>query len=103
VRYARRIREGVRVHGDERGLVTLSDGLAGRTELSIELDAPEQDGRGRGRSLLLDALTLVPAGVPVFAAVSPGNARSLRAFLAVGFTPVGSETVIRPGRLDRPS
>jgi hypothetical protein len=37
---------------------------------------------------------------PVFAAVSPGNARSLRAFLAAGFVPLGSEALIEPGRGD---
>ncbi|MFC9946937.1 hypothetical protein [Streptomyces pratensis] len=98
VRYARTLRTGVRVHGDGRGLVTLADGLAGRRELSIELDDAYGAGTGRGRSLLRDALTLVPEGEPVFAAVSPGNARSLRAFLAAGFEPLGSEVVLRPER-----
>ena len=93
VRYARSVRTRVEVHGDERGFVTLADGLAGRREFSIELGLP---GRGHGRSLLTDALTLVPGDEPVFAAVSPGNARSLRAFLAAGFTPIGSESLIRP-------
>lgn len=96
VRLARRLREGVRVYGDERGLVTLARGLAGRRELSIELDGGF--GAGVGRGLLRDALGLVPDGEPVFAAVSPGNARSLRAFLAVGFTPIGSEVILRPVR-----
>ncbi|MFD6418155.1 hypothetical protein [Streptomyces sp. NPDC060194] len=98
VRYARGLRTGVRVYGDDRGLVTLSAGLAGRRELSIELHAPERGGRGAGRGLLADALSLVPEGEPVFAAVSPGNARSLRAFLACGFVPLGSEAVLRPER-----
>ncbi|HEY8473440.1 MAG TPA: hypothetical protein VIL37_12505 [Natronosporangium sp.] len=97
VRHARALRTAVRVYGDERGLVTLGRGLAGRCELSIEA-VPDGQGRGWGRSLLADALGLVPAGEPVFAAVSPGNARSLRAFLATGFTPIGSEVIIRPGR-----
>jgi hypothetical protein len=35
-----------------------------------------------------------PAGEPLFAAVSPGNARSVRAFLAMGFVPIGSEVII---------
>ena len=99
VRHARELREDVRVFGDERGFVTLAAGLAGRLELSIEVDAPSGDSPGRGRGLLLDALTLVPSGEPVFAAVSPGNARSLRAFLAAGFTPIGSEVIVRPDRL----
>lgn len=74
-------------------MVTLAQGLPGRAELSVEVSA----GRaGVGRDLLRDALALVPTGEPLFAAVSPGNARSLRAFLAVGFQPVGSEVIITP-------
>ncbi|MGN9908266.1 hypothetical protein ACTMTJ_12050 [Phytohabitans sp. LJ34] len=96
VRHATELRHDVRVYGDARGLVTLSEGLAGRTEISVEA-ASEGQGRGWGRSLVHDALGLVPPGEPVFAAVSPGNARSLRAFLAVGFTPIGSEVILRPG------
>ncbi|MCT2592513.1 hypothetical protein LHJ74_21820 [Streptomyces sp. N2-109] len=109
VRLAQELRTDVRVHGDERGLITLADGLAGRRELGIELidgsdgsdgsdgHGPGQEqGRGHGRALLRDALTLVPSGEPVFAAIAPGNARSLRSFLAAGFTPVGSEVVIIP-------
>ncbi|PSK96638.1 hypothetical protein CLV30_12518 [Haloactinopolyspora alba] len=95
VRRARALRRNVDVYGDDRGLLTLADGLAGRREISIET---EPGGDGRGRSLLTAALGHVPAGEPVFAAVSPGNARSLRAFLAAGFVPVGSEVLLRPGR-----
>ncbi|MFI5662628.1 hypothetical protein [Streptomyces sp. NPDC051684] len=98
VRHARWLRTNVQVYGDERGLVTLADGLAGRRELSIELHRTQDSGRGHGRSLLCDALSLVPEGEPVFAAVSPGNARSLRAFLTCGFTPIGSEVLLRPER-----
>ncbi|SCK10000.1 hypothetical protein [Streptomyces sp. WMMB 322] len=102
VLHARELRTDVRTFGDERGLVTLAEGLAGRREISTELhDTAGNAGRGLGRSLVRDALSLVPAGEPVFAAVSPGNARSLRAFLAAGFTPVGSESVIRPSRTGR--
>ncbi|MER5437331.1 hypothetical protein [Streptomyces sp. NPDC002790] len=102
VLHARELRAHVEVHGDERGLITLADGLAGRRELSIDLHASHGGGRGHGRSLLADALSLVHDGEPVFAAVSPGNARSLRAFLACGFTPLGSEVILRPARSDRP-
>ncbi|GLI02623.1 hypothetical protein [Phytohabitans aurantiacus] len=98
VRHALELRTRVRVYGDERGLVTIAEGLAGRTELSLELHRPNDGSRGHGRSLITDALTLVPAGEPVFAAVAPGNARSLRAFLAVGFNPIGSEVLLRPAR-----
>jgi hypothetical protein len=89
VRYARALRESVQVYGDERGLVTIAAGLAGRTEMSVEVAVP-----GTGRALIREALRLVPAGSPLFAAVAPGNARSLRAFLAEGFVPLGSEVVI---------
>ena len=90
VDHARSIRDDVRVYGDERGFVTLSTGLVGRTEFGVEAD-PAGHNLGWGRSLVADALGLIPDGEPVFAAVSPGNARSMRAFLAVGFTPIGSE------------
>jgi hypothetical protein len=101
VAHARRIRSDVRVHGDDRGLVTLARGLAGRTELSLELVGQRQ-GAGEGAGLLTEALRLVPAGSPVFAAVAPGNARSLRLFLRHGFTPVASEIQIRPRRCPTP-
>jgi hypothetical protein len=95
VRRALRLRDDVRVYGDERGVVTLAAGLAGRLELSIEAE-PDEHGVRHGRSLLADALGLVPADRPLFAAVSPGNARSLRLFLAAGFIPIGSESLIEP-------
>ncbi len=91
VRHARTQRENVRVYGDERGLVTIAEGLAGRTEMSVEAFRA-----GEGRGLIRAALALVPVGEPVFAAVAPGNARSLRAFLAEGFVPIGSEVIIQP-------
>ncbi|GIH15637.1 hypothetical protein [Rugosimonospora africana] len=97
VRHAARVRRQVRAYGDRRGVVTLAEGLAGRRELGIEA-VPEGQGRGWGSSLLADALGLVPEGEPVFAAVAPGNARSLRAFLSGGFTPLGSEVLLRPVR-----
>lgn len=97
VRRARRLRQHVRVYGDERGLVTLGAGLAGRTELSVECPDGRQGQGGAGRSLIRNSLGLVARDQPVFAAVSPGNARSLRAFLAVGFVPLGSEVLISRG------
>jgi hypothetical protein len=98
VRYARDLRENVGVHGDARGLITLADGLGGRRELSVEAAEP---GRGFGRALIAEGLGLVPQGELLFAAVSPGNARSLRTFLGLGFVPIGSEVVIRPDRATR--
>lgn len=97
VRHARRWRRDVHVYADERGLVTVSQGLAERTELSVELWPAAAQGRGHGADLITDALAGRPAGEPVFASVSPGNARSLRSFLACGFRPVGSEILLAPG------
>ena len=71
----------------------MSKGLAGRTEIGVEVFEP---GGGRGRSLIAEARRLVPPDEFVFAAVAPGNARSVRAFLAEGFTPIGSEVVVVP-------
>jgi hypothetical protein len=101
VRHALALREEVRVYGNDRGLVTVAAGLAGRIEISVEVFAmPHPAASARrvsvGRELIREALRLAPAGESVFAAVAPGNARSLRAFLAEGFTPVGSEVIIQP-------
>ncbi len=95
VRRARRLRSDVVVHGDQRGLVTLGRGLAGRKEMSIEIP-PGLHGSGTGRRLIAEARALVEPSEWVFAAVSPGNARSLRAFLSQGFVPIGSEVLIEP-------
>lgn len=43
------------------------------------------------------ALGLVPAGAPLFAQVAPGNSSSLRAVLAAGYQPIGSEVLFTPG------
>jgi GNAT superfamily N-acetyltransferase len=87
-------RHDVRVYTDalERGVVILGRGLVGRWELSLELD-PAARGRGLGRQLIAAGRALVPADDPVFAQVSPGNAQSMRAFLAAGFRPIGAEVL----------
>ena len=90
---ALRRRTDVRIQEVEGGVVTVGRGLVGRWELAIELD---QQGAGRGRELIAESLSLVPRGEPLFAQVSPGNARSLRAFLAAGFRPIGSEVLFHP-------
>ncbi len=100
VAHALAIRGDVEVYADERGLVTLARGAAGRREISLELE-PARQGTGAGHGLLAAALRLVPAATTVFAAVAPGNARSLRLFLKQGFTPIGAEIVIRPHRRPR--
>lgn len=93
VAYAHQRRRDVRAYGASDGLVTVGTGLAGQREISVEVSG---GSAVRGRDLIELALTMVPATEVVFAAVSPGNARSLRAFLHCGFTPIGSEVLIRP-------
>jgi hypothetical protein len=97
VAHALAIRDEVEVYADERGLATVAHGAAGRPEISLELE-PGRQGTGAGQGLLCAARRLLPAGTTVFAAVAPGNARSLRLFLKQGFTPIGAEIVIRPDR-----
>lgn len=95
VEHARAWRQDVHVHGDERGLVTVSRGLGGVAELSFEV-VPGLRHQGAGRALLAEARGLVAEGEPVVVLVAPGNARSLRAALAAGFTPVGAAQLVRP-------
>jgi hypothetical protein len=75
-------------------VVVVSSGLAGLTELSFELE-PARRGTGAGAALVSDALSALPAGQLVVAAVAPGNAASLRAALAAGFRPLGSMQLFR--------
>jgi hypothetical protein len=95
---AQRFRRQVRAYADEdgKGLLTVGHGLCGRVEVSVEVGVFEQN-RGLGRRLAYAARTLAPEGEPVFAEVSPGNAASLRAFLAAGYVPIGSEVLLLPG------
>lgn len=91
-------RRNVEAFADRRGVVTLGTGLVGRTEMSVELFDDSPRGTSTGRALIAAGLVLVPADEFVWAQVSPGNAASLRAFLASGFVPVGAETLIVPQR-----
>jgi hypothetical protein len=93
---ARAHRRDVRVYGDERGLVTLGHALVDRLELSVELIDGAERSAGAGRALITAGLAAAPPGSWVWAQVSPGNAASLRAFLACGFVPIGSEVLIHP-------
>jgi len=95
---AARYRAGIRVLADdrERCVLLVGRGLAGRWELAFEVE-PSRRNQGLGRGLAAAARGLVPAGEPLFAQVAPGNAASLRAVLAGGFRPVGSEVLfLRP-------
>jgi hypothetical protein len=96
-RHARQVRRDVVVHADERGVVTVGTGIGGLAEIGVEV-ADAMRNRGAGRSLITDALGLFTPGEPVLGAVAPGNAASLRSFLAAGFTPLGAVHLVRPSR-----
>jgi hypothetical protein len=71
-------------------------GVAGRREVAVEVE-PGRRGIGVGRKAVLAARHLVPPDEPLWAQIAPGNAASVRAFLAAGFVPVGAEVLfIRP-------
>ena len=95
VGYAKVRRRHVRVYGDDRGLVTLGRGIADRWEISVEVD-PSNRTSGNARALINEALTHIPSNEWCFGEVSPGNAASLRAFLAAGWVPIGAEIIIMP-------
>ncbi|MEU1874916.1 GNAT family N-acetyltransferase [Streptomyces sp. NPDC019793] len=88
---ARRRRDGVRVWAVDGGVLVLGRGVAGRLEVAVEV-AEGARHRGLGRRLVTAARQLA-GGEPVWAQVSAGNARSLRAFQAAGYRPVGSEAL----------
>jgi hypothetical protein len=87
-----RMRTDVSVYqtGDGASLLTLGRGLAGRWEAGFEV-AEGARNRGMGRRLAAAARHLIPPDEYLFLQVSPGNAASLRAILAAGFIPLGSE------------
>lgn len=97
VRRAQRYRDDVRVWETEsgRGVVIVGRGLAGRWEVAVEVE-PEARGRGVGRALAMAARSLVPDGRMLWAQIAPGNAASVRAFLAAGYDPVGAEALLVP-------
>jgi len=79
---------------DSAGLLTIGRGLAGRWEAGVEVAAPERN-RGLGRALAAASRRLAPPGEGVFMQVAPGNVASMRAILAGGFVPVGTEILFR--------
>jgi len=93
---AHRYRHDVRTYGDDAGVVLLGRGVADRLELAVELFDHAEHGRGHGRRLIELGLRAAPRSEPVWAQVAPGNAASLRVFLAAGFVPVGSEVLLNP-------
>lgn len=92
VTYARGRRDEVRAWAAEGGVLVTGRGVGGRLEVSVEVDEGARH-RGLGRALVTAARHLAPE--PLWAQVAPGNARSLRTFLAAGYRPVGSELLLR--------
>ncbi|GLX01646.1 N-acetyltransferase [Microtetraspora sp. NBRC 16547] len=93
VRRAERHRDGVRVWRADGGIVLLGRGVAGRWEIAVEVD-PGHRGRGLGTRLARAGRHLLGEGRVVWAQIAPGNAASVRTFLAAGFTPVGAEALL---------
>ncbi|MGP3960728.1 GNAT family N-acetyltransferase [Nonomuraea sp. 3N208] len=93
VQRARRYRDEVRVWNCPGGVLIIGRGVAGRWEVAIEVD-PASQGRGLGRALAGAARQLT--GHPLWAQIAPGNAASVRAFLAAGYVPIGAEALLVP-------
>jgi RimJ/RimL family protein N-acetyltransferase len=94
IQRAWRYRDDVRAYADPYGgLVVIGNGLAGRLECALEVPEAVR-GKGHGRRLARAARALIPADAHIWAQVSPGNAASLRTFLAAGYNPVGSEALL---------
>ena len=93
VRRAHRYRDDVHVYLADGGVLILGRGLAGRWEAAVEID-PYRQGQGLGRALAAAARHLVPEDRPVWAQIAPGNAASVRAFLAAGYSPIGAEALL---------
>ncbi|MFE9769177.1 GNAT family N-acetyltransferase [Streptomyces sp. NPDC005808] len=89
---ALRHRDKVRVWAADGGVLILGRGVAGRLEAAVEVDEAVRQ-RGLGRALAAAARQL-GGGEPVWAQLSPGNARSVRAFQAAGYVPVGAEALL---------
>jgi GNAT superfamily N-acetyltransferase len=90
---ALRYRDDVRVWLTPGGIVMLGRGVAGRWEVAVEVE-PGYRGKGLGRDLAVAARPQVPSGAPLWAQIAPGNAASVRAFLAAGYQPVGAEALL---------
>jgi GNAT superfamily N-acetyltransferase len=80
---------------DGAGLLTVGRGVAGRWEVSLEVE-PAARGRGLGTALAAAAGACIPDGAALWAQVAPANTASLRAFLAAGYRPVGAEVLFGP-------
>jgi GNAT superfamily N-acetyltransferase len=91
---AHHYRDDVRTWQAPGAVLTLGRGVAGRWEVALEVD-DDHRGQGLGRALAAAARHLVPGGAPLWAQITPGNAASVRAFLAAGYQPAGAEVLFR--------
>lgn len=91
IAYARRRRDEVRAWATDGGVLVTGRGIAGRLEVSVEVEEGVRH-RGLGGALVAAARHL--GEEPLWAQVAPGNARSMRAFQAAGYLPVGSEALL---------
>lgn len=89
--YARGRRDDVRAWVAEGGVLVTGRGVAGRLEVSVEVEEGVRH-RGLGRLLVTAARHLVTE--PLWAQIAPGNARSVRTFQAAGYRPVGAELLL---------
>ncbi|NND04033.1 MAG: GNAT family N-acetyltransferase [Acidimicrobiia bacterium] len=80
---------------DRHQLAVIGSGVAGRSEISVEIAAQARN-RGLAAGLIAEAVATQLPGTAIFAQVSPGNVASLRAFLAAGFRPICSEVIFAP-------
>lgn len=92
---AKRYRKEVTVYQAEGGILIIGRGVGGRWEAAVEVDEQAR-GKGLGRTLALAARHLIPQERPTWAQIAPGNASSVRAFLAAGYVPVGAEALLVP-------
>ncbi|MGO8958991.1 MAG: GNAT family N-acetyltransferase [Streptosporangiaceae bacterium] len=98
---ALRYRDDVSAWRTDGGVLLLGRGVARRWEVAIEVDPACRD-RGLGAQLAMAARHLVPGGAPLWAQIAPGNAASVRAFLAAGFRPIGAEALLALDRAGPP-
>ena len=105
VAFATSVRDDVQVFGRDDphslSVATVSRGIGGLPEISVELDERER-GRGTGAAFVRAAAATVAQGRVVVAAVAPGNASSMRSFLNAGYSVIGSVQLLRPQRLNSP-
>ena len=94
-------RDEIRAWRADGGVVLVGRGVAERWEVAVEVD-PGRRARGLGRLLIRSARHLIPAKTHIWAQVAPGNAASVRAFLAAGFQPSGAEVLLTASQTGRP-